>query len=271
MGGGGARGFAHVGVLQVLDELRLPVRAIAGTSMGAVIGAMYLVHGSAAATLERWREALRDGILPRVRSMQSIPDTEAREHPLIQVARRIRERVVISFAVNRTTVLGDDDLVPALEFLLPDVTVEDLGVPFVAVATDLTTGEELDLGRGALRKVTRASSAIPGVLPAVEIDGRRLVDGAVVAEVPVAAARRLREPVIGIDVSMRLPPLAGDELVLDVLMRTQMMSQNLLRARQLASCLHVLRPDVGTAVWSDWDRLEELAEAGRRAARSFFR
>jgi len=269
LGGGGARGFAHLGVLQVLDEARLPIRAIVGTSMGAVVGGMYLAHGSAARAIDLWREAIEQGMIPSVRPIGRVPRADTREHPLIQVARRIRNRVVISFAMNRSTVLDDTELEQAMEFLIPDVQFSDLSQKLVVVATDLETGEEVRLRQGSLRTALDATSAIPGMVPAVELDGRRLVDGGAVAEIPVVAARDEGWPVIAVDTSMDVPPIAEDDLVLDTMWRTQMMTARLLRKRQLRSATHVIRPKVGGARWAEWHRFDEFVEAGRIATREF--
>ena len=269
LGGGGARGFAHLGVLQVLDEASLPVRAIVGTSMGAVIGGMYLAHGSADRAVEVWREAFEEDLLPQVRPVRRVPDADSREHPLIQVARRIRNRVVISFAMNRSTILDGDDLTQALEFLIPEVDFQDLPQPLMVVATDIETGEEVRVSEGPLRPALIASSAIPGMLPAVEVNGRLLIDGAVVAEVPVAGARSVGWPVVAVDASMDVPAVAESDLVLDTMMRTQMMTARLLRRRQLARATHVIRPLVGCAAWAEWHRFDDLVAAGSDAAREF--
>ena len=269
LGGGGARGFAHLGVLQVLDEANLPVRAFVGTSMGAVIGGMYLAHGSADRAVELWREAFEKDLIPHVRSVRRVPDADAREHPLIQVARRIHNRVVISFAMNRSTILDRDDLTQALEFLIPEVDFQDLPQPLVVVATDIETGEEVRVSEGPLRPALDASSAVPGMLPAVEVNGRLLIDGAVVAEVPVAGARSVGWPVVAVDASMDVPAVAESDLVLDTMMRTQMMTARLLRRQQLERATHVIRPLVGRAAWAEWHRFDDLVAAGRNAAREF--
>jgi NTE family protein len=269
LGGGGARGFAHLGVLQVLDEARLPVGAIVGTSMGAVVGGMYLAHGSAERATELWREAIERGMIPSVRPIGRVPHADTREHPLIQVARRIRNRVVISFAMNRSTVLDDTELEQALEYLIPDVQFSDLSRKLVVVATDLETGEEVRLRQGSLRTALDATSAIPGMVPAVEVDGRWLVDGGAVAEIPTVAATDEGWPVVAVDTSMDVPPIAEDDLVLDTMWRTQMMTARLLRQRQLKSATHVIRPQVGGARWAEWHRFDEFVEAGRVAAREF--
>jgi len=266
LGGGGARGFAHIGVLQVLEEQGMPIRAVVGTSMGALIGAMHLTHASHEEVLSKWREAIDRDLIPSVRPMSRLPDSDEHEHPLLQAARKIRNRVVVSMVVNRSTMLDDRYMAKAFDFLIPNVDIEDLPLPFVAVATDLATGEEVRLTKGPLRTVVKASSSIPGLLPAVELDGRLLVDGGVVAEVPVEAARRAGRPVIAVDVSMDVPPYHDGGLVLDTMMRTQLVTSRLLREHQLARVLHVIRPRVGHATWADWNGFDRLIEAGRAAA-----
>jgi NTE family protein len=263
LGGGGARGFAHLGVLQVLDEQGLPVRAVAGTSMGAVIGAMYCSAGSAEPVIDAWQRAIDEDLVPPVRTMRRIPEAHQHEHPLVQVARKLRNRIVVSFVVNRSTMLDDKDLVRVFDLLIPDITIEDLPLPFVAVATDLESGDEVRIREGSLRHALKASSAIPGVLPA-------LVDGGVVAEVPVASAKALGWPVVAVDVSMEPPPLQEHDMVLDTMMRTQMFTARLLRRRQLSKVRAVIRPRVGHTTWADWDRFDELVAEGRRAAVDFF-
>lgn len=269
LGGGGARGFAHLGVLEVLEEAGLSIQSIVGTSMGAVTGGMVLAHGSARRSIELWAEALEQDLIPSVRPIGSVPHAGEKEHPLIQVARRIRNRVVISFAMNRSTILESAALEQALEHLVPDISFSDLPKKLVVVATDLETGEAVRIREGSLRKALVASSAIPGMVPAVEIEGRLLVDGGVVAEVPTLAARDEGWPVVAVDVSMDVPPLSNDDLVLDTMMRTQMMTARLLRVRQLRSAFSVIRPEVGLARWAEWHRFEEFVETGRAAAREF--
>jgi len=266
LGGGGARGFAHLGLLEVLELEGLEVRAIAGTSAGAIMGAMYLALGSTRAMHERWREAFEKDLVKSVSGIGQPRHGEGQEeHPLLRAARTIRDRVVISLAVNRSTILDGEELERAVEFLIPDVAIEDLPRPFVAVATDLVTGEEVRMDRGSLRRAVLASSSIPALVPPVEWGGRPLVDGGVVVEVPVGAARALGRPVVAVDISMDLPPYRPDRLVLETMSRTQMMTATLLRRYQLRGASRVIRPAVGGYSWSTWDHWPEILEAGRRA------
>ncbi|NOZ95049.1 MAG: hypothetical protein GXP47_09980 [Acidobacteria bacterium] len=270
LGGGGARGFAHLGFLEAVERLGLPVGGIAGCSAGALMGGMYLAYGSVEAVLKRWNEAFERKLVNPVPAFGGADnDGEPEDHPLLRAARRIRDRVIITLAVNRSTVLEGEEFEEATEFLVPDISIEELPVPFVAVATDLASGAEVRLRTGSLRRAVMASSAIPSLVPPVEIDGRPLVDGGVVAEVPVGAARELGWPVVAVDISQELPPYRRDRLVLETMNRTQAMTSALLRACQLQDATAVVRPPVGPLVWSAWDHWEEMLEAGRKAARGF--
>jgi NTE family protein len=270
LGGGGARGFVHIGVMRVLDAHSVRIRSTVGTSMGALMGAMYLVHKTAASVEERWRDVLEQGVLPVVRQVRMVPRAEKKEHPLIQVARQIKNQVVVSFALNRSTVLDGSVLDQVVDFLIPDILIEDLPRPFIAVATDLESGAETRLSRGSLRMAVKASSSIPGMVPAKSVDGCELVDGGVVAEIPVAAARAQGRPVLVVDASMEIPPLEEDDLALDTMMRTQMMTSRLLRERQLADATWVIRPKIGHVAWADWGTFDELIAEGERAALEYF-
>ena len=269
LGGGGARGFVHIGVLRVLESAGIRVRSVIGTSMGSVMGAMYLVHRSADAVEACWREAISEDILPVVQQVRMVHHATQREHPLIHAARRLKNQVVVSIALNRSTILDGAVLDRAVDFLLPDIQVEDLPKPFIAVATDLETGAEVRLRQGSLRTAVKASSSIPGMVPAVDVDGAKLVDGGVVAEVPIAAARDVGAFVLAVDASMEIPALSEDDLALDTMMRTQMMTSERLRLRQLAEVRWVIRPVIGEVAWADWDVMDDMIAAGERAARAF--
>lgn len=239
--------------------------------MGAVIAGMYATLGSAQAVRERWRQALDQGLIPEIKGPGSDHgDTEGLRHPLLQRARRIKDTIVVAFAIHRESVLDDEQLVKALDFLLPDCMIEDLPIKLCFAATDLDTGDAVDLCRGSLRKTVRASSSVPGVAPAVHLSGRRLVDGGVVAETPVGPASRMGRPVLAIDVSMSLPPAGKDDSALDTMMRTQLINSHLLLDYQLQAARWVIRPDVGSTLWSEWDRFDEMIDHGRHAMDHWF-
>lgn len=157
LSGGAARGIAHVGVLEVLVEEGIPVRAVAGTSAGAIVGAL-LAAGVPPAEMSRLALGTRWLDFFRVR-------------------------------LPRGGMLSGAGLEEFLEGALPARTFADLGLPFAAVATDLATGERVDLTQGPLAPAVRASCSVPVLLEPVRLGGRLLVDGGVSSQVPVRAAR----------------------------------------------------------------------------------
>ncbi len=175
LGSGGARGWCHVGVLRALDELGVRPGVVAGCSMGALVGAAHAA--GRLAELERWARGLtRAGVL-------SLIDLRISGGGLVEGG-----------GIRR--LLGELEI-PA--------RIEDLAVPFVAVATDLGSGREIWLREGPLVPAVRASAALPGVFAPVEVDGRWLFDGGLVNPVPVSACRALgADVVIAVNPNARL-------------------------------------------------------------------
>jgi len=168
LGGGVARGPAHIGVLSVLKEARIPIGCVAGTSAGSVIGAVYC----AGLELTQMRQ------LARQMTWKQIADPVWPFQGLASFKR----------------------IEPWIESYLGPLNLEDLPVPMAAVATDIYSGEAVVLREGRLATAVRASSSVPGVVEPVEINGRLLCDGGISANVPVEAARQLgADYVIGVD------------------------------------------------------------------------
>ena len=161
LGGGAARGFAHIGVLKVLTAHGIVPDVIVGTSIGAVVGGTYA--GQQLDTLEQWARSLN------VRSVISYLDIN----------------------LSGSGLITGNHLAKTLEAGLHDMRIDDLPTRFAAIATEFNTGHEIWLTHGRLVDALRASYALPGIFPPVRIGGRWLVDGALVNPVPVSAARAL--------------------------------------------------------------------------------
>jgi NTE family protein len=268
LGGGGARGLAHVGVLEVIEEAGIPVAGIAGTSAGAVVAAMWLTLGDAAAVANRWRRFNEARISPPLPDIRLTATISSRDNPILQFARRIRNSAIVALALERTSLVSHEQLEKALAFLLDDVPIESLRLPFAVVATDFDTGEAVALTRGPLLAALAASSAIPAVVPPYSIGEKSLIDGGTVADVPVVQARRLaRGPVVAVEVGENWP--TGDPATITLpraMLRGTNMTHHALREMLLRDADLVVRPDVGGAHWSEFGRFEELRQAGRAAA-----
>lgn len=268
LGGGGARGLAHLGVLSVLEEAGVPVLGIAGTSAGAVMGAMWLAHGSAAAARQRWRELLNSGLLPPLGDVRLAADVSSRDNLLLQFARRLRDGATVALALERRSLIDPEGFANALAFVLDDLPFSALPLPFATVTTDFSTGAPFALSAGNLRQAVAASCAIPGVLPPCRVDGRWLIDGGVTCDVPVGQARCLAAGSVLAVVTSDAPGEVDPERVTvpRALMRAGLMTHQSLVEHILADADLVLRPRVDGIHWSDFGRSDEAFEAGRTEA-----
>jgi NTE family protein len=269
LGGGGARGGAHVGVLEVLEELHVPVDAIAGTSMGAVVGGLYAA-GLPADRIEKqiaeadWGDLLDDR--PSYRDLVFRRKEDASRYLVdfelgirggkLRQARGFRAGQKLAFEA-RALLVG---LPPEREF-------SRLPIPFRAVATDVETGERVVLERGDLVESMIASLAVPGVFAPVEIDGRLLVDGGIVDNLPVDVVRDQGvDVVIAVDVGT---PLAGREALrsaFGVLGQTTTFLTRKNTEPSLAEADLVVTPDLRDISSADFASTAAAIERGRAAA-----
>jgi NTE family protein len=205
LGGGSAKGFAHVGVLKWLEEHRVPVDVIAGTSMGALIGGAYATGMSAADIQELLRDAdwdliLRPDIPYPLKSFRRKEDD--REYP-IKLEAGLRHGFRLQSGLNSGHRIGLLLSRIALPYSMVE-SFDDLAIPFRCVATDLEKGEVVVLERGPLGPALRASMALPGTFDPVRLSGRLLSDGGILNNMPVDVARAMGADVV-IVVSLGAP------------------------------------------------------------------
>ena len=274
LSGGGARGAAHIGILKVLESLRVPVDAIAGTSMGAVVGSLY-ASGMSAAEVEQligsidWQDAFRDR--PPRETLIFRRKQDDREF-LVRAPIGLRGG---SLRFPRGLIQGQklNEMLRAAMLGVAGVGDFDrLPIPFRAVATDLSTGAPVEFARGDLATAVHASMAAPGVFAPVEIDGRMLVDGGLVENLPVEAVRAMGvDVIIAVDVSS--PLRAGQELDSALAVSNQMIS--ILMKRETARSLAllgerdvVITPDLGSMSSVEFARVRDAIAAGEAAGRA---
>ncbi len=236
LGGGFARGFAHLGVLQVLEQNHVSISHIAGTSVGSILGAAY----ASGAPLSR----------------------------IIETCRTLRFRDIARWRVSRLGLASNQRLENLIERVFDSRQFEDLRIPLAVVATDLTSGEPVVFTQGNLVDAIRASCAFPGLFEPVEIGTRCLADGGLVAPVPTRAARELgAAAVIGVSVGIQDGHHGAPTNIFQVVSRAVNAAQkHQLEVWERHADL-VLRPDVQSLAWDDFHRAEEAIEAGAVAAR----
>ena len=237
LGGGAARGLAHVGVLEVLEEAHIPIDYIAGTSAGAIAGGLY----AAGFTTAEMRK-------------------EAQKLNWLEVA---------SFGIPKMGLLNFDKAAQWIEDLLKDHpnTFDELAIPFAAVAADIVSGELIAINSGKLSAALRASSSVPGIFTPTRLGDRMLVDGGTLNNLPVSVARRLgADYVIAVDL---LPPgTVGGKEPGNVMELTVTALYMLMRSthNEGSEADRVILPAIGHFSLFDLGHKEELMEAGRVAA-----
>lgn len=273
LSGGGARGAAHVGVLEVLEEARVPVDFVVGTSMGAIVGGLYSAGASPAeirATIEKldW--------------LSLFDDDPPREH--MTWRRREEDRSFLiglevgwkdgGLAVPRGVVQGlkIEPLFRSLTMRVHDIRDFDaLPLPFRAVAMDLATGERVVLGDGDLAQAMRASMSIAGAFAPVDRDGRELVDGGYVDNLPIDIALEMGADII-IAVDVGTPPESDTQKISSFLtVATQVQDVVVQAGRERARALLrpqdvVIEPVLGAITFASFDQVVPAADLGREAA-----
>lgn len=253
LGSGSAKGFAHIGVLSVLEEIGIRPQVIAGSSIGAIVGAFYAAGYSA---------------------------LELRE---LALSLDLRELMTLSDLRTRGRALANGDTVERfLRARLP-ATFEELSVPFGCVSSDLRSGERVLHTTGDLPRAIRASLSVPALFSPVESDGRLLIDGGVTEPVPIAAAKEIGAGrIIAVTLygqsSSLTSELTGGGTILERLLsragsvQIAMASVDLMQARIAEETLGdadiVIRPDVNSFSQLSWLNAEELIENGERATRA---
>lgn len=274
LGGGGARGLAHIGVLKIMHELRVPVDYVTGTSMGSIVGGTF-ASGVSVAEMEQkvlkldWDAVLDDQV--RRENVTQRRKDDART-PLLRLEFGVRDGAL---QLPAGAIYGQK-----LAILLADLTAatpgpqdfDKLPTPFRAVATDLETGEMKVFDHGYLRQAMRASMSVPGAFDPVEIDGRIMVDGGLVRNVPVDIARDMgAEVVIAIDVgalnrtrdTLTSLPAVLDQMVNIGIRRNADESLASLTERDVK-----IVPDLGDIGSASFGRAADAIAAGERAARA---
>ncbi len=274
LSGGGARGIAHVGVLKVLDELRVPISCITGTSMGAIVGATFAA-GRTPTQMEKivleanWEEIFRDkpprGEIAVRRKIDDYKTLFAPEYGVNDAGLALPKGVLAGIAIESEF---RSMVTPA--FGITDF--RQLPIPFRAIATDIETGQEVALGSGSLAQAMRASMSVPGAMSPVEIDGRLLVDGAIADNLPIDQARKLCADVI-IAVNISTPPLKRSEITSAYSVVSQLL--NFLGKQtvddQLKSLTDkdvLIAPDLGDVSAVKFDRSKDAIRIGEEATRA---
>jgi NTE family protein len=267
LGGGAARGLAHVGVLRALHREGITVDIVTGASMGAIIGGAFAASGDIEAVERGVRRVLCSEQFRKNR-LSFLRETRASRGGLLySVTNLVRRGIIYGTSTMRQSFLSAEEFAHSMAAILPNRNIEDLPLPFAAVAVDLRAGEEVVLRRGNLRHAAAASSAIPGILPPVRHNGRVMVDGGWVDKVPVLPAFRLgADVVVAVDISADLEDTRDYTRGIDVYIRANAIKDAFLVSYQRHMADVVVEPAVRKVHWADFGAMEHCIAAGDEAA-----
>jgi len=264
LGGGAAKGYAHLGVLKEIQKAGIHIDIVTGTSIGSLMGGVYATTGDAYKTIEK--------ILAFVQS-DKYKDSEidffdelkksSRSRIWDKVGNLLRKGYMITFSLTREGMISEENYYTMIDALVDEYKIEDLPIKFGTVSLDLISGDRVVIKDGGLRFAVAASSAIPGVFPPVVIGDRQLVDGGWVENIPIILAKEMgADFVIAVDLGEEIedaPPLVNG---LNVVMRADDISRHYLKQFYLKDADIVISPDVKDIFWASFREVEKGIHRG---------
>jgi len=268
LGGGGARGLAHIGVLMVLERERIPIDLIVGTSIGALVGGAY-ASGTSPDELQKKMDVYLNSTEFQSSAMKAFETAHSKgELGLTEkIQTYLRNTFYLIQAMFKPGILPNEDFQTIINYFIPDIQIEETRIPFRAVATDLVSGEEITFSKGPLRQAVMASCAVPGAIAPLKEGERLLSDGGIICLVPSSVARKEGADIV---ISVAVDRCIGSEelrTVVDVYQRVNEIMGEKLKDYELANADVVILPEVGGLHWSNFSEAMSLIDEGEKAAR----
>ena len=268
LGGGAAKGFAHLGVLKVLEDEGIIPDLIVGTSMGALVGAIYSWKGNIRETREHFKNFLASDYYDR-KTYQKFKEIDQKEPEGVWFALKhlITKGMIYGKSLTARSILSPEDYEEDLNVLVPVTDFNQLRIPFGCITTDLVSGEEVLITSGNLRKAVMASCAIPGVYSPVVTPEMFLVDGGSSNKLPINPTFQLgADVVIGVNVSRHLEEMDTLHTAIDIILRSNSVSTYRLDLLQALNADLLLYPEVDDLHWADFTQMEVAMERGVQSA-----
>ena len=268
LGGGGARGLAHIGVLKVLERENIPIDLITGTSMGAIIGGVYALKKDISA-IEKIAEKYSK--ISEFNIDFSFSEKERKDKPffLKKMSDFLKKGYILNLELRRKYIDEGEGIKKIIKDLVGDKAFTDTKIPFAVVAADLVKGEKVILNQGKLFDALLASSSIPGMFPPVILDKKILVDGGIVDVVPIQSAQSLGANfVIGVNVGQTIKKRVEFDNAVEIFFRSDSITSAELRKLQLSFADVVITPKIGRFHWSDFSKPEQCIREGEIAAQN---
>ena len=266
LGGGGARGAAHIGAIPELENAKVSIDTIAGVSAGAVVGAMYAYSMDGRWIEEQFRKVMSSTKFDKMTSKRILE--YSRPYSLFGKLKKIFiDHIVAILSLHKSSIIDNKELKNMLEFIIPARTFKELQIPIKVVSTDISNGHNIIMENGDLIDALLRSCAIPGVMAPI-IDGNKLiVDGGVGMPLPVPILKDKCDIIIAVDIGIYTFKRMKKINARNIKIRSDIITSNKLKERYANEADIIIRPETEGLHWSRFDSSDILFENGKKATK----
>ncbi len=265
LGGGGSKGLAHLGVIKALEEADIAIDIVTGASIGAVVGAIYSTNAQIHNVIKQIHDYLHSEDFQRTR-LEFIKNSQFEENSYIRLKKFLKTGIFLALSLQKKSFISNEEFKSNLEYIVPDMRIEDCKVTLGLVSMDLQTGREIVFTRGNLIECVMASSAIPGIFPPLETDDNEvLVDGSWVNPIPSSVAKRLgADFIIAVDVTPRISDDIRGDNGWNISLRASEATRLSLKNHNLQIADHSISIDLTDVHWADFLQIDRCLAAGEQ-------
>ena len=267
LGGGGARGACHIGVLKSLERRGIIPDVISGTSAGSMIGAMYASHANADIIEEKYTAHVNGEDFKDL-GFRYIPNNEKDDSVFSQVFKQMKNQYILMVSSTRKSLVKNERLAKAANNLFANSQFSDLKIPLIVTATDLISGKPMLYKSGNVVDAVVKSSSIPGFVEPTYIDNRMLLDGGIVFPTPVPPLIGECDFIIAVNISRAFDTNEEPDNIFEITNRARDISTLHLNSYLLKQSDFVISPEHKNLHWSAFDKTEEFIKNGYNAAES---
>ncbi len=266
LGGGGARGAAHIGVLQELDNAGIKADLIAGVSAGAIIGAMYAYSHDASWIEDQFRKVWTSKTFSNTSTKRFLNGRTPRSLAG-KITKIFSDHLLAMISLHKRSIIDNQPIRDIITSLIPVSSFDELKIPLKIISTDLDTGADIVYEEGDLFDAIIKSCTIPGVIEPLGSNSENIVDGGIGMPVPIPALKDHCEFTLAIDIGLYKLQKLDSPNVLSMTKRAEVITSNRLKTKLASEADFVIQPDTMGMHWTDFEGSEQLFNNGRSAAR----
>ncbi|MCG2703517.1 MAG: patatin-like phospholipase family protein [Candidatus Omnitrophica bacterium] len=267
LGGGGVRGLAHIGIIKSLQK-DIPLSMIAGTSMGAMVGAYYALHAEVATLEKKIIKIIEKKDIKEIERIIGSDNPGGEKKLIAQTLLTLVKRIyLLNLRAIKRWVFSGKEIYWVFDELGLNVDFNQVKIPFCCMSVDLRTGDDIMLNEGNIKEAILASTALPGVFPPLKKGNRLLIDGGITGSVPVAAAKSMAADIViavGVEARVDYNKILGNGL--DMMFQADAIRADKLTGLRMKEADVQIYPEVWHISWASFSRARECIKAGEEAA-----